>query len=136
MLFGWGSSGGYDHAVTMVTPVATVVFPKQNSTIDPGWTDARLVCMRPSEIAAGSRVPDGVPAEEGSGVRTITGGVALNVAVALASGFMAMLYFWRPLAIWLKTAVYSSYIFLLYTVHILPGSRSAETFEHQINARV
>ncbi|KAL9633851.1 MAG: hypothetical protein Q9204_003236 [Flavoplaca sp. TL-2023a] len=90
MLFGWGSSGGYDHAVTMVTPIVTVVFPKQNSKIDPGWTDARLVCMRPSEIAAGSRVPDGVPAE-GSGVRTITSSVALSVAVTLGSGLMAML---------------------------------------------
>lgn len=91
MLFGWGSSGGYDHSVTMVTPIVTVVFPKQNSTIDTGWTNARLVCMRPSEIALGSRVPDGVPAVEGSGVRTISSSVALSVAVALGSGLMAML---------------------------------------------
>ncbi|KAL8887626.1 MAG: hypothetical protein Q9192_006296 [Flavoplaca navasiana] len=104
MLFGWGSSGGYDHAVTMVTPIVTVVFAEQSSTIDPGWTDARLVCMRPNEIAAGSRVPDGVPAE-GSDVRTITSSVALSVALALGSGLMAMLQFWRPLAIGLKAIV-------------------------------
>ncbi|KAL8999525.1 MAG: hypothetical protein Q9169_001613 [Polycauliona sp. 2 TL-2023] len=99
----WGSIGGsdsetaYDREITRVRPVLTVVFPKQNSTIDQGWVDARLVCMRGSEIAAGSREPDGVPAEdaedaeESSGVKTITGSMTLFAALALGFGLAGIL---------------------------------------------
>ncbi|KAL8852329.1 MAG: hypothetical protein Q9221_002825 [Calogaya cf. arnoldii] len=96
-LLSWGHSGArnnetaYDRAITGVTPILTVVFPKQNSTIDPGWTDARFVCMRPGEMEVGSRVPEGVPAEESLGVRTITGSMALSVAFVLGIGLVGML---------------------------------------------
>ncbi|KAI4285671.1 MAG: hypothetical protein L6R38_000495, partial [Xanthoria sp. 2 TBL-2021] len=72
----------YDRAITGIIPVLTLAWSKQqSSTIDPGWTDARLVCMRPSQISAGSRVPDGVP-EESLGVRMAAGCMILSLASA------------------------------------------------------
>ncbi|KAL8948740.1 MAG: hypothetical protein Q9222_005093, partial [Ikaeria aurantiellina] len=67
----WGFSGpsddnhtAYDRALTSVTPVLTAAWLKGNNTENlfaQGWSDARFVCMRASQIKEGSQAPKGVP---------------------------------------------------------------------------
>jgi hypothetical protein len=45
----------YDGFVTTVTPILTAVWLKEEH--NPPWSDARLVCLRPDQFSAGSRVP-------------------------------------------------------------------------------
>lgn len=97
MLFGWGSSGGYDHAITMVTPATTVVFPKQNSTIDPG------------RLQGATRYVTAYLQTRVSRVRKVAGSMAMSIAVALGFELMVILQFWRLLVIWLKAATVQSY---------------------------
>ena len=71
----------YDTAVTYVSAILTVVWAKrQNATIDPEWAHARFVCMRPDQVKAGSRVPDGVPEERSTALRTAAGMISSNLA--------------------------------------------------------
>jgi hypothetical protein len=45
----------YDSFVTTVAPILTAVWLKEEH--NPPWSDARLVCLRPDQFSAGSRVP-------------------------------------------------------------------------------
>ena len=76
--FGWVHKV-QDDTKSDVTPILAVVFPKRNSTIDPGWTDARFVCMQP----AGS-------AGQSLGTRSITSSLAMSTTLALGIGLAAM----------------------------------------------
>ncbi|KAI4099989.1 MAG: hypothetical protein LQ339_005655 [Xanthoria mediterranea] len=84
--FRWSNSPSEDNqteyarAITGVVPVLMLAWGKQrNPTIDPAWTDARLVCMRPSQVSVGSRVPKGVP-QESLGGRMATGSIVWSLA--------------------------------------------------------
>ncbi|KAL8780654.1 MAG: hypothetical protein Q9213_006363 [Squamulea squamosa] len=93
-LFSWGvrpegdSDTAYERAVTSVTPVLTTVWSKDNSTINPAWTDARFICMRPSQIRAGSREPDGVPS---LGMTTDARSIVSRLVLAVAFGIVWMI---------------------------------------------
>ncbi|KAL8779323.1 MAG: hypothetical protein Q9213_007003, partial [Squamulea squamosa] len=66
--FGWISYGTdeqeYEAAVNNVAPVIAMVWGK-NATGGWRWTDARLVCMRPSEAYPGGKILGGFPLPSG-----------------------------------------------------------------------
>ncbi|KAL8715143.1 MAG: hypothetical protein Q9220_001100 [cf. Caloplaca sp. 1 TL-2023] len=85
----WSLSGStddnqtsYDRALTSITPVLTAVWEKGNNTENPfalGYTDARFVCMRPSQIKEGSSAPKGVPS---LGVSVMVDGMSKGASLA------------------------------------------------------
>ena len=73
----------YDSLATKIIPVLTSAWAeRQNSTIEPGWSDARLVCLRASQIKVGSRVPGGV-SELSLGTRMAPGSMVLSLVLAV-----------------------------------------------------
>lgn len=75
-----------------MTPMLTMVWAKQqNATINPEWADARFVCMRPNQIKASSRVPDGVPEERSMGSRTAARSMLSSLALVMSFWFVWIL---------------------------------------------